>query len=48
MRRTAFPCSDVLTDRGTEYCGTHDRHEYELSYLAVENIDHSQTKAKSP
>ena len=33
----------VLTDRGTEYCGTHDRHEYEL-YLAVENIDHSRTK----
>ena len=28
----------VLTDRGTEYCGSHDRHEYEL-YLAVENID---------
>src|SRR4051794_41654673 len=27
----------ILTDRGTEYCGTHDRHEYEL-YLAVENI----------
>jgi hypothetical protein len=37
----------VLTDRGTEYCGTHDRHEYEL-YLAVENIDHTRTKAKSP
>ena len=37
----------VLTDRGTEYCGTHDRHEYEL-YLAVEDIDHSRTKAKSP
>ena len=37
----------ILTDRGTEYCGTHDRHEYEL-YLAVENIDHSRTKAKSP
>ena len=36
----------VLTDR-TEYCGTHDRHEYEL-YLAVENIDHSSTKTKSP
>ncbi len=32
---------------GTEYCGTHDRHEYEL-YLAVENIDHTRTKAKSP
>ena len=37
----------VLTDRGTEYCGTHDRHEYEL-YLAVENIDHTRTKTKSP
>ena len=37
----------VLTDRGTEYCGTHDRHEYEL-YLAVENIDHTRTKARSP
>jgi transposase InsO family protein len=37
----------ILTDRGTEFCGTHDRHEYEL-YLAVENIDHSRTKAKSP
>jgi transposase InsO family protein len=41
------PLQRVLTDRGTEYCGTHDRHEYEL-YLAVENIDHSRTKAKSP
>jgi transposase InsO family protein len=37
----------ILTDRGTEYCGTHDRHEYEL-YLAAENIDHSRTKTKSP
>jgi transposase InsO family protein len=37
----------ILTDRGTEYCGSHDRHEYEL-YLAVENIDHSRTKTKSP
>jgi transposase InsO family protein len=42
-----IPLQRVLTDRGTEYCGTHDRHEYEL-YLAVENIDHSRTKAKSP
>jgi transposase InsO family protein len=37
----------MLTDRGTEYCGAHDRHEYEL-YLAVENIDHTRTKVKSP
>ena len=42
-----IPLQRVLTDRGTEYCGTHDRHEYEL-YLAVENIDHTRTKAKSP
>lgn|SRR5574337_34577 len=41
------PLNRILTDRGTEYCGTHDRHEYEL-YLAVENIDHSRTKARSP
>jgi transposase InsO family protein len=39
--------SRVLTDRGTEYCGNPERHEYEL-YLAVEDIDHSRTKAKSP
>jgi transposase InsO family protein len=37
----------VLTDRGGEYCGNPERHEYEL-YLAVEDIDHSRTKTKSP
>jgi len=37
----------VLTDRGTEYCGNREYHEYEL-YLAIEDIDHSKTKAKSP
>jgi transposase InsO family protein len=42
-----IPLQRILTDRGTEYCGTHDRHEYEL-YLAIENIDHTRTKAKSP
>jgi transposase InsO family protein len=39
--------SRVLTDRGTEYCGNPQSHEYEL-YLAVENIDHTRTKARSP
>src|SRR5215203_4105312 len=39
--------SRVLTDRGTEYCGNPERHEYEL-YLAVEDVDHSRTKTKSP
>jgi transposase InsO family protein len=42
-----IPLSRVLTDRGTEYCGAPERHEYEL-YLAVENIDHTRTKVKSP
>ncbi len=31
----------------TEYCGSPDTHVYEL-YLAVENIDHTRTKVKSP
>jgi transposase InsO family protein len=39
--------SRVLTDRGTEYCGNPEHHEYEL-YLAVEDVDHSRTKTKSP
>jgi transposase InsO family protein len=39
--------SRVLTDRGTEYCGNPEPHEYEL-YLAVEDIDHSRTETKSP
>ena len=37
----------VLTDRGSEYCGNPERHEYEL-YLAVEDVDHTRTKTKSP
>jgi transposase InsO family protein len=42
-----IPVSRVLTDRGTEYCGAPERHEYEL-YLAVENIDHTRTKTRHP
>jgi transposase InsO family protein len=38
--------SRMLTDRGTEFCGSQS-HEYEL-YLAVEDVDHSRTKTKSP
>ena len=37
----------MLTDRGSEYCGNPEHHEYEL-YLAVEDIDHSRTKTKGP
>ena len=36
----------LLTDRGPEYCGNSEHHEYEL-YLALENIDHTRTKAQS-
>ena len=39
--------SRMLTDRGTEYCGNPERHEYEL-YLALEDVDHSRTKTRSP
>jgi transposase InsO family protein len=42
-----IPLQRVLTDRGTEYCGNPERHEYEL-YLAVEDVDHTRTKTKSP
>ena len=37
----------ILTDRGTEYCGAREHHEYQL-YLDIEDIDHSRTKARSP
>ena len=37
----------ILTDRGTEYCGKVEEHAYQL-FLAVENIDHSRTRARSP
>lgn len=37
----------VLTDRSSEYCGSIEHHEYQL-YLALENIDHSRTKARHP
>ena len=37
----------MLTDRGTEYCGNPEHHEYELD-LALEDIDHSRTKTKKP
>lgn len=41
------PLLRMLTDRGTEYCGNREHHEYQL-YLALEDIDHSKTRAKRP
>jgi hypothetical protein len=37
----------ILTDRGTEYCGAREHHEYQL-YLSLEDIDHTKTKARHP
>jgi transposase InsO family protein len=42
-----IPLCRVLTDRGTEFCGNPEHHEYEL-YLGVEDIEHTRTKVKSP
>ena len=42
-----LPMLRILTDRGTEYCGRVDQHDYQL-YLAVNDIDHTKTKAMSP
>jgi transposase InsO family protein len=42
-----IPLLRMLTDRGTEFCGNPERHAYEL-YLAVEDIDHTRTRTKSP
>jgi transposase InsO family protein len=43
----SIPLLRILTDRGTEYCGAREHHEYQL-YLDIENIDHSRTRARSP
>ena len=42
-----LPMLRILTDRGTEYCGRMDQHDYQL-YLAINDIDHTKTKAQSP
>jgi transposase InsO family protein len=33
----------ILTDRGTEFCGKAETHDYQL-YLALNNIEHTKTK----
>ena len=37
----------ILTDRGTEYCGKLESHDYQL-YLGVNGIKHTRTKARHP
>lgn len=40
-----IPLLRIFTDRGTEFCGKPDSHDYEL-FLAINDIDHSKTKVK--
>ena len=47
FEQQALPMLRILTDRGTEYCGRVDQHDYQL-YLAINDIDHTKTKVKSP
>jgi transposase InsO family protein len=42
-----IPLLRILTDRGSEYCGNREYHEYQL-YLSIEGIEHTKTKTKSP
>jgi transposase InsO family protein len=42
-----IPLLRVLTDRGTEFKGKPEHHEYEL-YLQIEGIDHSKTQVRHP
>ena len=37
----------ILTDRGTEYCGRSETHDYQL-YLAINDIEYTKTKVRSP
>ena len=40
IEQQEVPLLRILTDRGTEYCGSLQNHEYQL-YLAIENIEAS-------
>lgn len=42
-----LPVLRILTDRGTEYCGRADKHDFQL-FLAINDIDHTKTRVKHP
>jgi len=42
-----IPLLRVLTDRGTEFKGKPENHEYEM-YLQIEGIEHSKTQVRHP
>src|SRR5690625_1988291 len=41
------PMLRILTDRGTEFCGKVEHHDYQL-YLAINGIEHTKTRARRP
>jgi len=47
MDEHELPVLRILTDRGTEYCGRKDKHDFQL-FLAVNEIEHTKTKARHP
>ena len=42
-----LPVLRIFTDKGTEYCGRAELHDHRL-FLAINDIEHSKTKVKSP
>ena len=42
-----LPVLRIMTDRGTEFCGRPDKHDYQL-FLAINDIDHTKTKVNHP
>jgi transposase InsO family protein len=47
LKNNRSHCLRILTDRGTEFKGKMEHHEYEL-YLQIEGIDHSKTQVRRP
>ena len=42
-----IPLLRILTDRGTEFCGSKLNHEFQL-YLTIEDVEHSKTQVRRP
>ncbi len=47
IRKSQLLVLRILTDRGTEYCGKAEQHDYQL-YLAFNEIEHMKTKERYP
>ena len=47
FEENGIPLLRILTDRGTEFKGKPEHHEYEL-YLSLEGIDHSKAQVRHP